>query len=216
MNGKPDPPLTTLAFYGSTMTASSLESAFHASVEWMERRGHAPTGVIRDRGEGGKGNMTFRRGYPKLLREGFEDLREVQVASAEEGRVRSLVDFIHNDEYDVAFAFIAGTEPRFQGELVEDLAASLFGALRPEYGFGHQLPSSRGPEYHAIGFIVGWDRGPEDRREWRCDAHNRDLWRFAGMKLRQFRAGFLRDVYPWNFLTAPMLARKVEGAPLGE
>ena len=83
--------------------------------------------------------------------------------------------------------------------------------LKPEYGIGYIRESNLGPTLYAVGLVEGLGLEDEDDLE----SINISFWTEA-RELHIWRQGILRDVYPWNFLTAPQLSRPVNGVPLEE
>jgi hypothetical protein len=72
--------------------------------------------------------------------------------------------------------------------------------LSPAYGIGFRRAFGLGPIYYAMNLAtVGVDKDERLRISWWQEARERQL----------FRAGMLRDVYPWNFLNASQLAARV-------
>jgi hypothetical protein len=67
---------------------------------------------------------------------------------------------------------------------------------------------------YAIG--IQWDRGIIPTGEAYEESRNVAAWMDTGMEESVWRLGIIRDVYPWNFLTAPQLDARVEGCSLRE
>lgn len=79
--------------------------------------------------------------------------------------------------------------------------------LRPEYGIGLTRDSYFGPAFYVFG--IG-----SNRQISVDDQENQRGWFNYGREQNVWRQGQIRDVYPWNFLTAPQLNAKIEGNSL--
>lgn len=75
------------------------------------------------------------------------------------------------------------------------------------YGYAYQREYSKGPEYYALGMSKGVDFNSVESEEianWARDRRNEN----------SIQRGYLRDIYPYNFLTTANLNKKVLGVRL--
>lgn len=75
------------------------------------------------------------------------------------------------------------------------------------------MPHRLSPDLYAVG-VLRLEPEEISTGEAYQELLNVPRWLDMGMRLGVWRQGVLRDVYPWNFLTAPQLAAKVEGCSL--
>jgi hypothetical protein len=91
-----------------------------------------------------------------------------------------------------------------------DVGGTAIAALRPSYGIGYTRELRRGPTLYAVGVSSNTPfSGPEYE-----DAVRTTAWGLSAMTTEVYRNGILRDVHPYNFLTAPQLKRRVRGISL--
>ena len=95
------------------------------------------------------------------------------------------------------------------------LASKIVSILRPQYGIGYYRDWKLSPYFYAIGMPqgLGCDIGP-DPPEVEEEIENISRWGDALYEKAVYTEGILRDVYPWNFLTASALKKKVDDVPL--
>ncbi len=89
------------------------------------------------------------------------------------------------------------------------VARILAQSLKPNYGIGYNREHRLGPDFYAGGICMGLGYTESEEEE----KMNISFWSDA-VADHIWRKGVLRDVYPWNFLTKPHLAKQIHGIPL--
>jgi hypothetical protein len=92
------------------------------------------------------------------------------------------------------------------------IARNIIQSVRPAYGIGFERERRVGPVKYALGVCQGLGVGLTG--EAYEEARNISRWCDMGMVKQVWREGLLRDVYAWNFLTGPQLAKPVSRVPL--
>jgi hypothetical protein len=106
-----------------------------------------------------------------------------------------------------SFAFSSRTDVYPRCEETLDLLKPVIERFQPEYGIGFTRNFYHGPTFYVRGIGCNGRVSVEDEENligWFSYARKRFVWRH----------GQIRDVYPWNFLTAPQLNAKVGEATL--
>jgi hypothetical protein len=93
-------------------------------------------------------------------------------------------------------------------------AEELARLLRSEYGIAYEMEKMHGPATYVFG--ITQEHGTVSTGEAYEEERNVARWGNIGMAQSVWRAGVIRDVYPWNLLTAPQLGATVDGVSLWE
>jgi hypothetical protein len=93
------------------------------------------------------------------------------------------------------------------------LAKEIVHSLKPAYGYAFNRLARQDPSLYAMGIGTGeiYPAGSEAEIE-----KNRLHWWFNASREQPWEDGFVRDVYPWSFLTPPQLARPMGNVTLQE
>ncbi len=207
---------SVVALYGIQFSASCAKVSYNALVDWFGSLGFYP-----DRsGVTGRGFSlevgTFDRFDRQLKRSGFDEVGGFNLYRLVPGGdipgyhwyVNATVD--EEDSYCIMGA--RSSIAPLPGDSFLTIARSMIRILRPVYGIGYRRKMDLGPVFYGIGGCVGLNPwGAEKPLGERIDK-----WRELGIEQRLYEKGFLRDVYPWNFLTSIQLSRPVEGVALLE
>lgn len=200
----------------------SLERFYDAMLAWFHSFGVRPS----------HSRLTENSGEHVSRHEGFRNLAciELDVRDWNPGwENQPLCKYLrvsHSDCFYAAFpahipmnSFLAGVFP------------SLLDAMRPAYGIGFTRAQNLGPIEYALGSVpetgpLAFPKDPAGVVRKKCyptgtpeheaeEKRNAILnWAKVGMHNAVFRDGFLREVYPWNFLTAYQLVSGVESETL--
>lgn len=206
-----------LGFYGVDASPKASEGFFRTSIQWFNELGYPPD-KLGVGGEGHSGKVgDYRRSKAKLDKSGFSGVKDFSIyASKPNANVPGM-------EYFVSASFShAGDDGGYAVVAVpSSLAAELdwlpvaqkvVQSVRPAYGIGFKRELRLGPVMFALGVCQGLGVGLTG--EAYEEARNISRWCDMGMMKQVYRKGLLRDVYPWNFLTGPQLAKPVGGVPL--
>jgi hypothetical protein len=97
------------------------------------------------------------------------------------------------------------------------IARAIAESTGASYGIGYSRRHRLGPNMYAIGIAQGLgicSDNPDGASEGdEIEASRISHWGHA-MRGRLWDKGLLRDVYPWNFLSPPLLEAPIEGLPL--
>lgn len=204
---------SVIAFYGLQVTPTRLESFYESLTKWFAATGGPPNKAAIE-GDGFNGRTgTYSRMHQKLKKRGFEAVTDLSLYRLPAGCGNLLRDYlasadIVNDRYCI-ISSAAGDAP-IPGEKILTVAKSVLTCLAPSYGIGYRRERSCGATIYAIGLCQGLGYGPEVREE----GDRISAWGHTAMPDRVWEKGLLRDVFPWNFFTAPQLAAQIDGVPL--
>jgi hypothetical protein len=208
---------SAVVFYGITPDAGAAESFYRTVVEWFCGLGYPPDKLgISGTGHSGKLGA-FARGHAKLQKTGFDGVINFEINSSTPNAITGH-DYFLTATYDSsAHGLVADVVARSSIATLSrtsmlPIARTLVQILKPAYGIGFTREHRLGPELYAVGICYGGDDVPIG--EAYEEARNVSRWCDVGMARQVHRDGLLRDVYLWNFLTQPQLARSVVGVPL--
>lgn len=207
---------SVVALYGTDPTPEAAQGFYESVVDWSARLGHPPDRAAVA-APGHSGNLvSFRRSDSKLRAGGFIGVQDLELVSSTPGELTGS-DFYLRASWSASPSY-AVTAARSSIASVSDgtllpIARRLLRWLRPGYGIGYARAIEAGPTWYAIGIGCG-SAVSRTQAEYEEDL---TISRWANaMRAGVWRRGILRDIYPWNFLTAPQLAASVDGAPLEE
>lgn len=209
---------SAVAFYGIEPGGKRPAQFYNLVNKWFDDLGCPPDKLsVHGPGHSGK-PRAFAQVNAKLQEGGFDGVWGISVTSMTPGGRVPVNDYLLTADYDdrneslfvfvVARTSLASLSP--SGLL--PVARTLARELKPSYGIGYTRDHRLGPAMYAIGICQGLGVGlTGDAYE---EARTISRWCDLGMVRQVYRAGVLRDVYPWNFLTEPQLSRPVGGVPL--
>src|SRR5262245_12618661 len=202
---------TVLALYGIDTSAELAGRFYHSALSWFRVNGHWPNRIgVRGPGFSGK-EVDFSKVNNRLQRRGFKDVANIILVTMFPGGQIPVRDWLLTVDWSAneRSAVIAAESPivPFRSEGFRRYAEEVVRLLRPEYGIAYQMPHFLAPDMYAFG--IGQQLGTILTGEAYEEARNRSRWLDMGMVQSVWRAGVIRDVYPWNFLTAPQLDAKV-------
>lgn len=212
-------PYSAIAFYGIDSSARSARAFFNVAVAWMKRKG-IPPDLASLRGEGFSGKTArFATVQSRLGKHGFRHLEGFCLVALRTGGREPIVDDVGSVGWGrrPLYACIDASAAVTSFDEAEMLALSkrCVRALRPAYGIGFTMPHRRCPGLY-VGGVNYLSTGTLPVGKEAEEASRVSSWGNIGMPFEVYRDGVLRDVYPWNFLTEPHLARQIEGAVLPE
>jgi hypothetical protein len=206
---------SAIAFYGIEPSANAAEKLYHRLIMWFQELGNPPDKIaIKGLGYSGK-LVPFIRGNTSLHKAGFDGIIVFELVCTSPnaqiwGRDFELTASYNADDGGLHADIIARSSvASLSPTSMLPIATAMCQILKPSYGIGYRRERSLGPELYAIGLAKGLGLTGADYEE----AVHISRW-CDGMDDRVWTQGLLRDVYPWNFLTAPQLARPVGRASL--
>lgn len=205
--------MSAVGFYGLTMTSSMKASLKRLVIDWFADFGHAPN----EEGASGTGFSRFKKPSPtiqrKLDRVGYDNLTAFEFYFTPPTGVGLKYPWIES-HFRVAcngvISFTCKCEiARVPSEGLLNRMRDVAQTIRPAYGIGIRRDVKQYADGYIHGFCGGQDPNiPEEAEEELVISR----WGDIGMNEQEvYMKGELRDVYPWNFLTAPQLT-----APVGK
>lgn len=203
--------LSALGFYGLPLDEFQKKSLFERFMFWFSSHNTAPN----TEGAGGKGFTSRMKDSPaiqkKLLKVGFAEAQSFEfyfvpptsggrkypwLLTAWTERMHGVVRVLSKNEVD-----------RVPSSSYFATAREIAEIVRPKYGIGFRRDICQNPSGYISGFVDGlFMENPEEEDEELSIAR----WGDIGMSEKVvYLKGELRDVYPWNFLTAPQLTAPV-------
>jgi hypothetical protein len=205
---------SVVALYGVQFSPRQLETSYTHLVEWCDSLGFHPdrSGVS---GKGFSENVgTFDRFDKRLQREGFEGVRGFNLYRLVPGGEIPGCDWCINaqvvDEYSCCIVGARSSIAPIPGESMLSITRTLIRDLSPVYGIGFRREMDLGPVLYAMGGCMGLELWGEERKQ----AERIQRWHNIGLEQRCYEKGFLRDIYPWSFLTGSQMSQQIEGIPL--
>lgn len=198
--------MAVLAFYGFKSNAKAMEVIYETILERFTALGYPPTRLGVGAPRFGKKMVGFPRTNAKLIRHGFQNVKSFEFKSlvpGQEGFIKYTI-WQASLNFEYSYCDIITSIPVLAlDERMLDLARTILHELKPVYGTGFYRPRRLGPNYYVIGMNY---EDPEEGDRPLDDEEKLRVSRWSDCNLEE---GYLRDIYPWNFLTAPHLARKV-------
>lgn len=202
---------SVVAFYGIDNNKSVLKATYARSLDWFRKFALRPDLIGTNLT---KKVVDFSR-LEKTMPSKLSELHRFGIYSLPEG-VESLWDGVNLEvginldikcfrlSFDSSILAI-GAPPLLEicKEIVE--------VLNPNYGIGFTRIFGLGPSLYAMGVIFGDICALSDKEKVKIGK-----WGSYGMEKEVFRAGMLRDVYPWNFLSNSQLKAKRQNQTLEE
>jgi hypothetical protein len=190
---------SAVVFYGISLTAEAAESFYRALVDWFKELGYPPTRVGVTGGPAdGRGKMaSYARVEAKLGKAGFEGVEGFTIDTLPAKSTTfeyAVVGGCRTGIGDVAWMIARSSLADLFPTSMLPLAFKVARELNPCYGVGFRQDGLLGPKECYVN-VVPWNHGGQ----WQA-----------------YNDGFLRDVYPWNFVSAFQLQVRVEGRTLEE
>ena len=204
------------ALHGVAPDPGTTRAAYEETLRWVQSAS-LPLPRLAVRGEGYRGGAINFNAANRLLRSADWS----KIFSVELFGVREATEYITDGcDYLVCLSVRDG-RGEFVMCVVEPALSSLVGELRqachtlsgilnPSYGYRRQL--RYGPLFYAWGTIYGGGLHKDADRQ--IEAEKISNWANFNRAEQLYLHGLLRDVYPWNLLTAPQLDADVLGQPL--
>jgi hypothetical protein len=199
-----------IAFWGLRPRPKALKAIYTQSIAWLGRHGCQPDLMGTDL-DGG--NMVrHSRSEAKLIARRFTGTSLLGLATLMDGvrdhlsgtKAEIAYDASDNGYLVIAFQTLIVDLP--SDELLE-IAREACALTYPAYGIGYRRRFLFGPVCYGMPLA----EGPCSEQE----ATQITQW-MSGVEEQVFLRGQLRDVYPWNFLTAPALQRSIDGIALAD
>jgi hypothetical protein len=208
---------SVIGFYAFNNTGGVAEALYRATLRWCDRLRCPPhiMGTSYD-----KKLISFKRSNSKLEKIGFSNVEYFQLVSLppdakhelEGDNFQIVADFKRQTLTISARTSIASLT---KGSLLP-LAQEAADILQPEYGIGFHRDERFGPTFYVSGvgcFPASW-KPPESEEEEEKMWAEIGGWGSYGLPNHVWQHGFIRSVYPWNFLTSSQLQEKIDGLTL--
>lgn len=192
---------SVIAFYGSVCGPEAIEDVYNYSLSIFTNLDLRPDlmGTDLDRGR----LIRHEKSAQKLKTRGFGGVTCFSVCTLSKGANNELEGTTCSIVYTTGQDLILNLESSvwsIGSAAMLEAARQFCSLINPAYGIGFRRPFGLGPTYYAMNLAtVGVDKAERLRISWWQEARERKL----------YRAGMLRDVYPWNFLNASQLAARV-------
>jgi hypothetical protein len=183
---------------------SSADSFFHY-VEGIWQREHLPFSKFGY--DAARGSLSFRRSEKKI-HSLLPSARSIDISSLPEG-VEYPFEYCYSqalfskDHSSLCIGFESDRLPPRSSKW-HDLYRVLMDTFRPKYGYLFQRPFDHGPYLYTV--LVGTDKMFPHEQHGRINQ-----WSEALRDKRYLKNGWLREVFPWNFLGPSHL-----DAPVGD
>lgn len=205
---------SVLAFYGLQFSATRVETSYYHLLDWFDSLGYHPDNLAVSGANFGEKYRPFDGTDRRLRQVGFEKVDGFSLCRVIPGGViqgqQWCVSANVSSEYSLCSAGARCSIAPLPSETMLSVARGMVRDFTPAYGIGFRREMELGPMLYGMGLCMGLELwGPE-----RAQAERIDKWYTRGIEKRVYEIGFIRDVYPWNFLTEPHLSRQVEGVSL--
>jgi hypothetical protein len=212
-----------LAFYGISYDSGCAKNVFQELIEWFGAVECPPDKIaVHGPGFGGK-VVGFDRVNARLLNNGFAGVSSFTIISTTPHAEIPSLDFWATASVGVSAGtsavsyFALATRASVSGlddEPLKILIERCLKQMKPGYGIGYHRNHDQGPWFYAAGVNYGTpiQETPVSREE----ALSISRWGDIGMVEEVYNKGFLRDVYPHNYLSRPLLDREIDGNSLKE
>jgi hypothetical protein len=191
---------SVLAFYGFDQSAVTLEAFFHQAIRWFEEFELKPSLLGID----SKGLSNFAPKAKRLKARGFAHAEYIEIHGFSQDH-RSDYPFVAlcDPAHFSAHVDFSASVLSFGSESLRRIAETCIQLFKPQYGMGYRRLVNLGPGYYAMGISHG-DTSFEEKL--------RISQSMTAVEGKLYLKGWLRDMYPWNFLTAPQLGVSVNNA----
>jgi hypothetical protein len=204
---------SVVAFYGGELLSEQLEALYADLITWFDSLNAHPDRLGVHGGGFSEKASSFTVNNARLKRSGFSTAAGFDLYHLRAGGNIPLWDWLvaaHvSREKSTCIIGAFSSIAALPGEALLAISRAVITHIHPSYGIGFRRNMRLGPTLYAYGMVMGPFFGKE-----RAKAERIAAWGREGIEKRTYEQGILRDVYPWNFLTAPQLNRKVGGVPL--
>lgn len=202
---------SVIAFYGVSSTEPSMSSFYKIVIDWFNELGYPPDKIsVHGVGHSGK-PILFSRTDSRIRKNGFKDINSFTIfATHPEGKTPVndyylMASYDGNPENEYCFIAACSSIANLSSNTMLPLAKKLISAVNFEYGIGYTRKHHLGPAMYAIGIGQGLGSGGSDYEE----GLNITQWGNIGMTHKIYCEGYIREIYPWNFLTDKQLQLSV-------
>lgn len=217
MNAHNDERCFMVSLYGTALDSGDLVPLMGDVIEFFHAAGRPPSHLsVTGRGFGDK-PLQFKRAWKRIQKAVVGDVLDVSMVSFNEGGDDHTIHWAVSCDIvsePACFQLGAGlhTMPDAGPQIVAFIRRAL-SKLRPAYGIGFYRERSRGPTYYGIGLGFGRTAfsGPEYE-----ESLATSRWGYEGRTEAVYDHGILRDIYPYNLLSARYLERDVGGLSFGD
>lgn len=209
--------VSVIAFYGIDPSPEAIRCFYLQALNWFEALGYS-IDMMAVEGPGFSGQYrTFKRTHPKLQKAGFSSITSFSLATLLPDGKDPLFDFLidiacRTDNRLVAYIAVNSGVLKLPSEAMSRMADSAIACLKPIYGIGYKRSRQDGPTLYVVGIGQGGREVLTGAAYEEAVRHGH--WGRLGVKRQVYREGVIRDVYPWNFLTASHLTAQVNNRVL--
>lgn len=211
-----DEPCFMVALYGAGVTRSDVVPLFGEMVAFF-RAADNPLSHVEVDGRGfGKRPLQLRRAWKRLDKAAAEDIERVDGLAFLDGGESTVSDWAVTCSINPGNAYVQigahlNVMPDAEQQIVAFVRRALDG-IRPAYGIGFVRERVWGPILYGVGISYGLEflLSEAEAAEAAAISH----WGHTGKRERVYARGIVRDIYPYNLLSACHLERDVDGRPL--
>jgi hypothetical protein len=209
---------SVLALYGIDRSAEAAEQFYNAALSWFRHHGYSPDRLTVVGPAFNDQSGEFAETNRQLQRQGFEGVTGIFLVTLWPGGQFPIRDWLMKVSWSGKnhYTIIAAENAivPFRSDGFRRFAEEVVRLLKPGYGTGYHMLRLVAPDMHALG--IQQQLGEILTGEAYEESRNVARWGNMGMEQSVWQVGVIRDVYPWNFLTAPQLDAAVEGSSLQE
>lgn len=208
------------AFYGIFHNAKTVENYFNSTLRWFSSLGLRPDYLGASSDDKAGNVISFSRGSKRLIKNGFNNISSLEVYAAPMNnkilwRDNTIAfDYEGNSNKLCAYMSVVNDIYNSNQESLNSIVEEMIAILKPEYGIGYHRPKAYGPGVYVYGVSVS----PSEDASFDGENYEESLrinrWSDIGMKRQVYKRGYLRDLYPYNYLTQVHLDRLVDGITL--
>jgi len=207
------------AFYGIQPEAEMLKSFYGELIEWFSSVECPPEKLGVDAPGFSSKLIGFARGHSRLCKLDFAQVESIEMYSLLPDAEIPLSHWWATASISVDRTPTFVLAARCSVAMLEDcgltrLIESCIRNLNPAYGIGYHRNHDEGPAFYAIG--INYAQTPEQDASASDERESISRWGDVGLVDEVYRVGFLRDVYPLNYLTEPQLTTRVGDQTLQE
>jgi hypothetical protein len=204
---------TAIVFYGVNHTTKAVAFFYDVVIEWYNKLGHPPNkAAIRGPGHSGK-FVSFQRADNKLRTTGLDGVTDVELYSLmENAKILGndyLLKAMYSESHSLMYFISRSSILPLSRSVALPIARRVAECGSAAYGIGYTRQHRLGPSSYAVGIAEGLGEGVyREGRPEREEALRISSW-IDGMANFVWRRGFLRDIYPWNFVNRLQLGRLI-------
>lgn len=205
---------SVIAFYGTHLNPEKLNGLYHEFVHWFTLLDH-PVQKMSIKGVAWKKKLgAFSVRSREIVQSGFADVIGFSMYSLVPSGDTPLWDWcvtceVVSQEPCVLFGCRSSIAGLADSQL-RSMAEFVLSATDAHYGIGFRRDIAKGPTLYAVGIAQGLNPWGTELLEVKSVSQ----WEKYGLPSRCFDLGFIRDIYPLNYLNHKQMSRMVFKVPL--